>query len=95
MFNLEGFIPKLCQIAQEVGEDERVAPLRSAALQALSSMVFFNVAFTNFSCHVYGCFLLIILPYMYVIFLIFNLIFLYCRFGSWVDIPIYHQSLTM
>ncbi|XP_050384201.1 protein SEMI-ROLLED LEAF 2 [Argentina anserina] len=41
MFNLEGFIPKLCQIAQEPGEDERANSLRSAALQALSSMVWF------------------------------------------------------
>ncbi|KAM0981155.1 protein SEMI-ROLLED LEAF 2-like isoform X2 [Malus sylvestris] len=40
-FNLEGFIPKLCQIAQEPGEDERASNLRSAALQALSSMVWF------------------------------------------------------
>lgn len=40
MFNLEGFIPKLCQLAQEVGEDEREQSLRSAGLQALSSMVF-------------------------------------------------------
>ncbi|KAM5558837.1 protein SEMI-ROLLED LEAF 2 [Rosa sericea] len=41
MFNLEGFIPKLCQIAQEPGENERANNLRSAALQALSSMVWF------------------------------------------------------
>ncbi|XP_027356359.1 uncharacterized protein LOC113865798 isoform X3 [Abrus precatorius] len=41
MFNLEGFIPKLCQLAQEVGEDERVLRLRSAGLQALSFMVRF------------------------------------------------------
>lgn len=41
MFNLEGFIPKLCQIAQEPGEDERANNLRTAALQALSSMVWF------------------------------------------------------
>ncbi|PON91725.1 Armadillo-type fold containing protein [Trema orientale] len=41
MFNLEGFIPKLCQLAQEVGEDERAHNLRSAGLQALSSMVWF------------------------------------------------------
>lgn len=39
MFNLEGFIPKLCQLAQEVGEDERALRLRSAGLQALSYMV--------------------------------------------------------
>jgi hypothetical protein len=39
MFNLEAFIPKLCQLAQEVGEDERAQSLRSAGLQALSSMV--------------------------------------------------------
>ncbi|XP_071737557.1 protein SEMI-ROLLED LEAF 2-like [Rutidosis leptorrhynchoides] len=41
MFNLEKFIPKLCQLAQEVGDKERVDPLRAAALQALSSMVWF------------------------------------------------------
>ncbi|KAJ1387867.1 Armadillo-type fold [Sesbania bispinosa] len=41
MFNLEGFIPKLCQLAQEVGEDERGLCLRSAGLQALSYMVRF------------------------------------------------------
>lgn len=44
-FNLEGFIPKLCQIAQEPGEDERASNLRSAALQALSSMVPFSYCF--------------------------------------------------
>ncbi|XP_061357545.1 protein SEMI-ROLLED LEAF 2-like isoform X2 [Gastrolobium bilobum] len=41
MFNLEGFIPKLCQLAQEVGEDERALRLRSAGLEALSYMVRF------------------------------------------------------
>ncbi|KAG4979616.1 hypothetical protein JHK82_032869 [Glycine max] len=41
MFNLEGFIPKLCQLAQEEGEDERALRLRSAGLQALSYMVHF------------------------------------------------------
>ncbi|KAI3472191.1 hypothetical protein Pfo_029679 [Paulownia fortunei] len=39
IFNLEGFIPKLCQLAQEVGEDERAEHLRAAGLQALSAMV--------------------------------------------------------
>ncbi|KAL5537504.1 hypothetical protein UlMin_045125 [Ulmus minor] len=41
MFNLEGFIPKLCQLAQEAGEGERTRNLRSAGLQALSAMVWF------------------------------------------------------
>ncbi|KAK7272014.1 hypothetical protein RJT34_28344 [Clitoria ternatea] len=41
MFNLEGFIPKLCQLAQEVGDTERTLLLRSAGLQALSYMVQF------------------------------------------------------
>ncbi|XP_030495163.2 protein SEMI-ROLLED LEAF 2 isoform X1 [Cannabis sativa] len=41
MFNLEGFIPPLCQLAQEVGEDERAHSLRSAGLRSLSSMVWF------------------------------------------------------
>ncbi|KAL5152378.1 Protein EFR3 B [Glycine soja] len=41
MFNLEGFIPKLCQLAQEVGNNEQALLLRSAGLQALSHMVQF------------------------------------------------------
>ncbi|KAK7325073.1 hypothetical protein VNO77_29132 [Canavalia gladiata] len=41
MFNLEGFIPKLCQLAQEVGDNEPALHLRSAGLQALSYMVQF------------------------------------------------------
>ncbi|XP_051149119.1 protein SEMI-ROLLED LEAF 2-like [Andrographis paniculata] len=41
MFNLEGFIPKLCQMAQEVGDDEKAEQSRAAGLQALSSMVWF------------------------------------------------------
>ncbi|KAG8367897.1 hypothetical protein BUALT_Bualt16G0120500 [Buddleja alternifolia] len=40
MFNLEGFIPKLCKLAQEVGEDER-AVHRASGLQALCAMVWF------------------------------------------------------
>lgn len=44
MFNLEGFIPKVCQLAQETGEGERERKLCSAGLQALSSMVFAHVA---------------------------------------------------
>ncbi|KAJ4971996.1 hypothetical protein NE237_005095 [Protea cynaroides] len=49
MFNLEGFIPKLCQIAQELGEDERVQKLHSAGLQALSSMVWFMGEYSHIS----------------------------------------------
>jgi len=41
MFNLEGFIPKLCQLAQEAGDNEQALLLRSAGLQALSYMVLF------------------------------------------------------
>ncbi|KAF8086325.1 hypothetical protein N665_0629s0035 [Sinapis alba] len=41
MFNLEGLIAKLCQLAQEMGEDERLLRLRSAAMQALAIMVSF------------------------------------------------------
>lgn len=39
MFNLEGFIPKLYQLTQEVGDDERALLLCSAGLQVLFSMV--------------------------------------------------------
>ncbi|CAI8602133.1 unnamed protein product [Vicia faba] len=38
-FNLEGFIPKICQLAQEPGEDETTKTVRAAGLQVLSSMV--------------------------------------------------------
>ncbi|KAJ0024807.1 hypothetical protein Pint_07062 [Pistacia integerrima] len=41
MFNLDGLIPKLCQLAQEVGDDERALRLRSAGMQALANMVWF------------------------------------------------------
>lgn len=87
MFNLEGFIPKLCQLAQEVGEDERVEPLRSAGLQALSSMVLSLLPEIKL--------LLYIRIFFCVFFFIIIEFFLHYRFGSWVDIPIYHQSLTM
>ncbi|KAG0476693.1 hypothetical protein HPP92_013534 [Vanilla planifolia] len=40
MFNLEGLIPKICQICEE-SRSEKGLRLRSAALQALSSMVRF------------------------------------------------------
>ncbi|KAG8646692.1 protein SEMI-ROLLED LEAF 2 isoform X2 [Manihot esculenta] len=49
MFNLEGFIHKLCQLAQEVGEEKRAQGLRAAALQALSSMVWFMGEHTHIS----------------------------------------------
>ncbi|KHN07377.1 hypothetical protein glysoja_012675 [Glycine soja] len=41
LFNLEGIIPKLCQLAQETGEDESARNSRSAGLKALSAMVRF------------------------------------------------------
>ncbi|KAM0890461.1 hypothetical protein ACQ4PT_027050 [Festuca glaucescens] len=41
MFNLESQIPKLCHLAQELGEKEKISILHAAGLQALSSMVWF------------------------------------------------------
>eukprot|EP01018_Ginkgo_biloba_P032611 Gb_14070 [translate_table: standard] len=41
MFNLEGLLPKLCALAQEMGEERRRCQLRSAGLQALAAMVWF------------------------------------------------------
>ncbi|XVF65548.1 hypothetical protein PTKIN_Ptkin09bG0257800 [Pterospermum kingtungense] len=41
MFHLEGLIPKLCQLAQEDGDDDRALRLRSAGLQVLASMICF------------------------------------------------------
>uniref|UniRef100_A0A1D1Z4X0 Protein EFR3 n=1 Tax=Anthurium amnicola TaxID=1678845 RepID=A0A1D1Z4X0_9ARAE len=49
MFNLEGLIPKLCQLAHEVGEDDRGLRLRSAGLQALASMVHFMGEYSHIS----------------------------------------------
>lgn len=44
MFNLEAFVPKLCQLAQDSGDDEGAENLRSACLQGLSSMVFLSIS---------------------------------------------------
>ncbi|CAH8308963.1 unnamed protein product [Eruca vesicaria subsp. sativa] len=41
MFNLEGLIARLCQLAQEMGDDERSLRLRPAGMQALAFMVSF------------------------------------------------------
>ncbi|TYG55113.1 hypothetical protein ES288_D09G245700v1 [Gossypium darwinii] len=41
MFQLEGLIPKLCQLAEEDGDDDRALRLRSAGLKVLASMVWF------------------------------------------------------
>ncbi|KAK7396247.1 hypothetical protein VNO78_17118 [Psophocarpus tetragonolobus] len=41
LFNLEAVIPKLCQLAQETGEDERARNSRAAGLKALSALVRF------------------------------------------------------
>ncbi|KAJ7972220.1 ARM repeat superfamily protein [Quillaja saponaria] len=49
MFNLEGFIPKLCQLGQEAGSDEQAQNLRAASLQVLSSMVRFMGEYIHIS----------------------------------------------
>ncbi|XVF29341.1 hypothetical protein REPUB_Repub15cG0112500 [Reevesia pubescens] len=49
MFHLEGLIPKLCQLAQEDGDDDRALHLRSAGLQVLASMVCFMVEHSHIS----------------------------------------------
>lgn len=41
MFNLEGLIPRLCQLAREVGDDERALLMRSSGMQALAILVKF------------------------------------------------------
>ncbi|KAL6562873.1 hypothetical protein OROHE_005460 [Orobanche hederae] len=48
MFNLEGLVPKLCLIAQEMGDDQKALRLRCAGLQALSSTIWFMGEF----CHI-------------------------------------------
>ncbi|URD94050.1 Cyclin-related protein [Musa troglodytarum] len=49
MFNLEGLIPKLCELAQEMGEDERANDMRAAGLRALSSMIWFMGEYSHIS----------------------------------------------
>lgn len=41
MFNLEGLIPKLCQLAREIGDDDKALRLRSAGMQVLAVLVRF------------------------------------------------------
>ncbi|CAL4886978.1 unnamed protein product [Urochloa decumbens] len=41
MFNLENQIPKLCHLALEMGDKEKIFILHAAGLQALSSMIWF------------------------------------------------------
>ncbi|XP_075100155.1 protein SEMI-ROLLED LEAF 2 isoform X2 [Nicotiana tabacum] len=41
MFNLEGLIPKMCQLAREIGDDDRALRLRSAGMQTLAVLVWF------------------------------------------------------
>ncbi|OVA07297.1 hypothetical protein BVC80_1601g76 [Macleaya cordata] len=48
-FNLEGFIPKLCLLTQEMGEDEKAQRLHSSALQTLSSMIWFMGEYSHIS----------------------------------------------
>ncbi|XP_075085710.1 protein SEMI-ROLLED LEAF 2 isoform X1 [Nicotiana tabacum] len=41
MFNLEGLIPKMCQLAREIGDDGRALRLRSVGMQTLAVLVWF------------------------------------------------------
>ncbi|XP_027355487.1 uncharacterized protein LOC113865252 [Abrus precatorius] len=49
MFNLDAFISKLCNLAQEMGDDDKIQHLRAAGLQVLSSMVWFMGEFSHIS----------------------------------------------
>lgn len=49
MFHLDGFIPKLCQLAQQIGEEESAIHLRTVALKALSAMVWFMGEYSHVS----------------------------------------------
>ncbi|KAK7263888.1 hypothetical protein RJT34_31487 [Clitoria ternatea] len=49
MFNLDGFILKLCHLAQEVGDDDKVLHLRAAGIQVLSAMIWFMGEFSHIS----------------------------------------------
>ncbi|KAL8142947.1 hypothetical protein V2J09_015979 [Rumex salicifolius] len=49
VFNLEAFIPKLCELAHEEGDEERAIHLRAAGLQALSAMVWMMGQYSHIS----------------------------------------------
>ncbi|KAH7651082.1 putative transmembrane protein cmp44E protein [Dioscorea alata] len=49
MFNLESMIPRLCELAQEIGDDEKTQNTRAAGLQALSSMIWFMGEYSHIS----------------------------------------------
>ncbi|XP_010319193.1 protein SEMI-ROLLED LEAF 2 isoform X3 [Solanum lycopersicum] len=49
MFHLDGFIPKLCQLAQQIGEEESAIKLRTVGLKALSAMVWFMGEYSHVS----------------------------------------------
>ncbi|KAJ0985865.1 hypothetical protein J5N97_004221 [Dioscorea zingiberensis] len=49
MFNLESMIPRLCEITQEIGEDEKTHNMHAAGLQALSSMIWFMGEYSHIS----------------------------------------------
>ncbi|CAL5211986.1 unnamed protein product [Lathyrus oleraceus] len=49
MFNLDGFILKLCHLAQQMGDDAKIQHLRASGLQVLSAMVWFMGEFTHIS----------------------------------------------
>ncbi|KAM0938135.1 hypothetical protein DsansV1_C23g0175011 [Dioscorea sansibarensis] len=49
MFNLESLIPRLCQLAQEIREDEKTNKMHAAGLQALSSMIWFMGEYSHIS----------------------------------------------
>lgn len=48
MYNLEGLIPKLCQLAREVGCEEGTLCLKSAGMQVLAALVQFMGATAHF-----------------------------------------------
>ncbi|XP_047315753.1 protein SEMI-ROLLED LEAF 2-like [Impatiens glandulifera] len=48
-FNLESLVPKLCSLAQELGDDDRANHLRAAGLQAISSVIWFVGEFSHIS----------------------------------------------
>ncbi|CAM6091632.1 unnamed protein product [Calypogeia fissa] len=49
MRNVDAFLPKLCALARETGEESRRLPLRAAGLQGLASMITFMGKFSQIS----------------------------------------------
>jgi hypothetical protein len=96
-FNLESLIPGICQLAQQQG-DEEDSCLRAAALKALSSLVLCYPSLSLLTEKKFspGLVILHVVAGLQMCWLFYsNIASGMIRFGTWANILISHQILTM